>query len=74
MEVVRAPLRVSLFGGGTDYPHHYEEHGMTVISFALTRRIYVTRNPRPTGGCRVSYSQVEELDTLTTARHTLVRA
>jgi len=34
----------------------------------------VTWNERPTGGCRVSYSQVEELERLIDAEHTLVRA
>jgi D-glycero-alpha-D-manno-heptose-7-phosphate kinase len=74
MKIVRAPLRVSLFGGGTDYPHYYEEHGSTIVSFAIDRHIYVTWNDRPTGGCRVSYSQVEELEKLADAEHTLVRA
>lgn len=74
MIVVRAPLRVSLFGGGTDRTAYYREYGSTIISFAISRHIYLTWNERPTGRCRLSYSQVEELDTLCDARHTLVRA
>src|SRR6185295_311515 len=27
MIISRTPLRVSLFGGGTDYPHWYRRHG-----------------------------------------------
>jgi len=48
------------------------EHGGLVLSFALTRYMYVTHNPRPTGGYRVTYSEVEELERLQDARHTLV--
>lgn len=74
MKIIRAPLRVSLFGGGTDQAVYYEEHGATIISFALNRYMYITHNDRPTGGCRLSYSVVEELPTLADAKHTLVKA
>jgi D-glycero-alpha-D-manno-heptose-7-phosphate kinase len=73
MKVVRAPLRVSLFGGGTDRKPFISEHGSTIISFALNRHIYLTWNDRPTGGCHLGYSEVEELETLRDAKHTLVR-
>jgi len=73
MKIIRAPLRVSLFGGGTDLEPFCSEHGGIAVSFAITRHIYLTWNDRPTGGCRLSYSQVEELDTLRNAQHTLVR-
>jgi D-glycero-alpha-D-manno-heptose-7-phosphate kinase len=53
---------------------YYEQHGATIVSFAINRYIYVTHNDRPTGGCRLSYSEVEELPTLAEAKHTLVRA
>jgi len=71
--VVKAPLRVSLFGGGTDIPEYYSKHGSLIISFAISRSIYLIHNPRPTGGYRLSYSKVEELDSLLKAEHTLVR-
>jgi D-glycero-alpha-D-manno-heptose-7-phosphate kinase len=73
MKIVRAPLRVSLFGGGTDLEPFCSEHGSTIISFAINRYMYLTWNERPTGGCRLSYSEVEELETLRDAKHTLVR-
>ncbi len=73
MKIVRAPLRVSLFGGGTDREPYCGEHGSTIISFAINRHIYLTWNERHTGGCRLAYSKVEELETLRDAEHTLVR-
>jgi D-glycero-alpha-D-manno-heptose-7-phosphate kinase len=72
--VVKAPLRVSLFGGGTDIPEYYSKHGSLIISFALNCSIYLIHNPRPTGGYRLSYSKVEELDDLLKAEHTIIRA
>jgi len=74
MRIVRAPLRISLFGGGTDFPSFYQKHGATIISFAVDLYMHVIWNRRPTGGCRLSYSTVEELGSLTTAKHTLVKA
>lgn len=73
MHVIKAPLRVSLFGGGCDIPEYYTKHGAIIVSFALNRSIYLIHNPRPTGGYRLSYSKVEELDSLSEAEHTLVR-
>lgn len=40
MIVIRAPLRVSFGGGGTDLPAFYEEHGGFVLSAAITRYCY----------------------------------
>jgi D-glycero-alpha-D-manno-heptose-7-phosphate kinase len=73
VKIIRAPLRVSLFGGGTDLDPFCTEHGSTIISFAIDRYMYLTWNDRPTGGCRLSYSVVEELGSLVDARHDLVR-
>lgn len=74
MRIIKAPLRVSLFGGGCDLPEYSDEHGATIVSFAIDKYIYLTWNPRPTGGCRLTYGKVEELDTFADAEHTLVRA
>jgi len=73
MKIIRAPLRVSLFGGGTDLDPFCSEYGSTIISFAISRYMYLTWNERPTGGCHLGYSEVEELETLKDAKHTLVR-
>ena len=74
MRVIKAPLRISLFGGGTDLPEYFNNFGATIISFAINQSIYLTHNPRPTGGYRVTYDKVEELDSLAEAEHTLIRA
>ena len=33
MIISKTPFRISFFGGGTDYPDWYLEHGGEVISF-----------------------------------------
>jgi len=72
MHIIKAPLRISLFGGGTDLPEYYEENGSTIISMAIDKYMYLTHNPRPTGGYRLTYSKVEELHSLTNAKHTII--
>ena len=32
MIITQTPFRMSFFGGGTDFPDFYKEHGGTVIS------------------------------------------
>jgi len=49
------------------------QYGSTILSFAINRYMYLTWNDRPTGGCHLSYSEVEELGTLREAKHNLVR-
>ena len=40
MITCRSPLRISFFGGGTDYPDWYLKHGGQVISTAIDKYIY----------------------------------
>jgi D-glycero-alpha-D-manno-heptose-7-phosphate kinase len=41
-----APLRVSFVGGGTDFPHWYEEHGGAVLSATIDHFVRVRVSPR----------------------------
>ena len=41
MIISRTPLRISFFGGGTDYPVFYEEHGGAVLSTSIDKYSYV---------------------------------
>lgn len=40
MLIVRAPVRISLAGGGTDLPVYYEEHGGLVVSTSIDKYFY----------------------------------
>jgi D-glycero-alpha-D-manno-heptose-7-phosphate kinase len=43
---VTSPLRISFVGGGTDFPHYYEEHGGAVLSATIDHAVRVTIRPR----------------------------
>lgn len=42
MIITRTPFRMSFFGGGTDFPDFYREHGGAVISTTFDKYCYVT--------------------------------
>ena len=41
MIVTRVPLRVSLFGGGTDMPEYFEHSNGTVTGFTINKYIHL---------------------------------
>jgi len=41
-----APLRISFVGGGTDFPHWYEEHGGAVLSATIDHVVRARITPR----------------------------
>ncbi len=41
-----APLRISFVGGGTDFPHWYDEHGGAVLSATIDHVVRVRVRPR----------------------------
>jgi D-glycero-alpha-D-manno-heptose-7-phosphate kinase len=44
--IARAPLRISFVGGGTDFPHWFDEHGGAVLSTTIDHYAEVTLQPR----------------------------
>lgn len=47
MIIVKAPLRISFVGGGTDLPDFYHQYPGRVISTAIDKYVYVAINPTP---------------------------
>ena len=77
MILTATPYRVSLFGGGTDYPEWFTEHGGAVLGMAINRYCYVGTKPMPIGQAmryRVQYSKVEDCEAVSEIRHPAVRA
>ena len=37
MIITRAPLRISFFGGGTDFPEYFVSHGGAVLATAIDK-------------------------------------
>jgi D-glycero-alpha-D-manno-heptose-7-phosphate kinase len=50
---VIAPLRISFVGGGTDFPHWYDENGGAVLSSTIDHFVRVTITPREDRQIRV---------------------
>ena len=60
MIIVRAPLRITLGGGGTDLPGWYTQHGGFLISAAINKYIYLSGSSRNFDKkIWLSYSKVE---------------
>lgn len=73
MIIIQAPLRVSLFGGGTDFPSYFLEHGGCVLTSAIDKYIFVTVKQRFDKKLRVGYTQTEMVDSVDEIRHELIR-
>ena len=74
--MTRTPLRVSLFGGGTDYPEYYERMPGAVIGMAIDKYIYIAALPltgHQTYNYRLSYSAVEMVSEIADIKHPVVR-
>lgn len=76
MIISRTPFRVSLFGGGTDYPKWYEQHGGAVLGFAIDKYCYISIRRLPPffeHKHRIVYSVVENVKTIDEIQHPAVK-
>ena len=77
MFISRTPYRLSLFGGGTDYPSYYLKYGGEVISTTINKYVFVSCRHLPNffkGNIRVSYSKIEEVNDIKEIKHPSVRS
>jgi D-glycero-alpha-D-manno-heptose-7-phosphate kinase len=54
--IARAPVRISLAGGGTDLPAYYGEHGGLVVSTSIDKYFYVFANLNGTDSAQITSS------------------
>ena len=76
MLICRTPFRISFFGGGTDYPAWYKEHGGCVLSTSINKYSYITLRKLPPFfdyNFRIRYFAKEEVNTLEEIQHPSVR-
>lgn len=73
MIIVQTPLRVSFFGGGTDFPAFYRAQGGAVLTTAIDKYIFVTVKRRFDHKLRVGYTKTEMVDSLDEIQHELIR-
>lgn len=77
MIISRTPFRVSLFGGGSDYPAWYRKHGGSVLGFTINKYCYISLRTLPPFFAhrhRLVYSKVELVNDITEIQHPAVRA
>ena len=73
MIIVQTPLRISFFGGGTDFPSYYLEEGGCVLSSAIDKYIFMTVKKRFDSKLRIGYTLTEMVDSIDEIRHELIR-
>lgn len=76
MIITRTPYRISFFGGGSDYPAWYQEHGGAVLSTAIDKYCYLTCRYLPPffeHRYRILYSMIENVQCVDEIKHPAVR-
>jgi D-glycero-alpha-D-manno-heptose-7-phosphate kinase len=76
MIICRTPYRISFFGGGTDYPGWYRQHGGAVLAATIDKYCYLTCRHLPPffeHRIRVVYRRIETCMTAQEVSHPVVR-
>src|SRR5688572_32839113 len=76
MIISRTPFRISFFGGGTDYPEWYQQHGGAVLATTIDKYCYISVRELPPffdHRFRVVYSIVENVKDIGEIQHPAVR-
>lgn len=73
MIVVQTPLRISFFGGGTDFASFFAAEGGCVLSSTIDKYIFVTIKKRFDQLLRVGYTHTEMVERVEDLQHELIR-
>ena len=77
MIITRTPFRISFFGGGTDYPKWFEEHGGIVLATTIDKYCYISCRYLPPffeHKYRVVYSRIENVAHIDEIEHPAAKA
>lgn len=77
MIITRTPFRISFFGGGTDYPAWYRNHGGAVLATTIDKYCYISCRRLPpffSHKHRIVYSRIENVRDNDEIEHPSVRA
>ena len=66
-------MRISLAGGGTDFPDFYEQHGGCVVSTAIDKYVYCIAKERFDEKIYVNWTKKEIVESVDQLEHELVR-
>jgi D-glycero-alpha-D-manno-heptose-7-phosphate kinase len=75
--ISRTPYRVSFFGGGTDYPAWFREHGGAVLAATINHYCYITCRFFPPffdQANRIVWSKIEHVNDHSEIEHPAIRA
>ncbi len=76
MIITKTPFRISFFGGGTDHPAWYREHGGRVLATTFDKYCYISIRPLPQffdHKYRIVYSKIESINNINEIQHPSVR-
>lgn len=76
MIISRTPFRISFFGGGTDYPVWYKEHGGAVLATSIDKYCYINVRQLPPFfdyNYRLVYSKSEQTQGISEIQHPSIR-
>lgn len=76
MIITQTPFRMSFFGGGTDFPGFYNEHGGAVISTTFDKYCYVNVRHLPRFfdySTELSYARTERVTDVNQIEHPAIR-
>ena len=76
MVITQVPFRMSFFGGGTDFPAFYNEHGGKVISSSIDKYCYVSVRHLPPFfeySNEITYSVKERVKMVDEIKHPAIR-
>ena len=73
MIITQTPLRISFFGGGTDFKEFYQAEEGAVLSSAIDKAIFVIVKRRYDRLIRVGYTRTELVERVEEIQHELIR-
>jgi D-glycero-alpha-D-manno-heptose-7-phosphate kinase len=71
--ITQTPLRISLAGGGTDFPDFFQQHGGCVVSTAIDKYVYCIVKERFDEKIYVNWTKKEIVESVDQIEHELVR-
>ncbi len=69
----RAPLRISLGGGGTDLPSYYRDHSGFLVAGAIDKYIYMLVHTVFQRHYKMKYSEMEDVENPAEIKHPILR-
>ena len=76
MIISQTPMRMSFFGGGTDFPEFFSVHGGAVISTTFDKYCHVNVRPLPElfdYKTYLAYAQIEKVNSVDEIKHPAIR-